>query len=98
MAKGKKQVKRLPTERVPRAKLTAEESLKRVREFSKRKERFVAAVRKGKDRGVSADVPRPEYQDLLAELEEEFTYAFGGCTTLRGLEGNYLFRLGLLVR
>jgi hypothetical protein len=41
------------------------------------------------------DVPRAAYQDLLAALEQEFTYAFGGCTTIRGLEGNYLSRLGL---
>jgi hypothetical protein len=54
MAKGKKRVKVLPTERVKRAKLTAEESLKRVQEFAQRKEHFVAAVRKGKDRGGSA--------------------------------------------
>jgi hypothetical protein len=44
------------------------------------------------------DVPRQAYQDLLAALEQEFTYAFGGCTTVRGLEGNYLSRLGLRVR
>ena len=54
MAKGKKRVKVLPTERADRTKLTAEESLKRLQEFTKRKEHFVAAVRKGKDRGVSA--------------------------------------------
>jgi hypothetical protein len=44
------------------------------------------------------DVSRPAYQDLLGELEQEFTYAFGGSTTVRGLEGNYLSRLGSLVR
>jgi hypothetical protein len=44
------------------------------------------------------DVSRPEYQDLLAELEQEFTYTFGGCTTLRGLEGNYLSRGGAVIR
>ena len=54
MAKGKKRVKGLPSQRAKRAKLTAEESLKRLQEFAKRKEHFVAAVRKGKDRGVSA--------------------------------------------
>jgi hypothetical protein len=54
MAKGKKRVKGLPAERAERAKLTAEESLKRLQEFAKRKEHFIAAVRKGKDRGVSA--------------------------------------------
>jgi hypothetical protein len=41
------------------------------------------------------DVPRPAYRDLLAALEQEFTYTFGGWTTVRGLEGNYLSRLGL---
>ena len=44
------------------------------------------------------DVPRPAYQDLLGALEQEFTYAFGGCTTVRGLEGNYLSHLGLRMR
>ena len=44
------------------------------------------------------DVPRPAYQDLLTALEQEFTYTFGGCSTLRGLEGNYLSRLGLRIR
>ncbi len=44
------------------------------------------------------DVSRPEYQDLLIELEQEFTYTFGGCTTVRGLEGNYLSRGGLVMR
>ena len=54
MAKGKKRSDVLPPVRAGRAKLTAEESLKRLGEFAKRKEHFVAAVRKGKDRGVSA--------------------------------------------
>jgi hypothetical protein len=44
------------------------------------------------------DVPRQEYQNLLVAFEEEFTYTFGGCTTLRGLEGNYLSRLGIRMR
>jgi hypothetical protein len=54
MAKGKKRAKAFPAERAERVKLTAEESLKRLQEFAKRKEQFVAAVRKGKDRSVSA--------------------------------------------
>jgi hypothetical protein len=54
MAKGKKRVKGLPAEPTERIQLTAEESLKRVQEFAKRKEQFIAAVRKGKDRGVSS--------------------------------------------
>jgi hypothetical protein len=44
------------------------------------------------------DVPRQAYQDLLDALQEEFTYTFGGCTTLRGLEGHYLSRLGHTIR
>jgi hypothetical protein len=54
MAKGKKRRKAPSPEREERAKLTAEESLTRMQEFAKRKEQFVAAVRKGKDRSVSA--------------------------------------------
>ena len=52
MANEKKKKPRQPA--TERAKITAEESFKRIQEFSKRKERFVAAVRNGKDRGVSA--------------------------------------------
>jgi hypothetical protein len=44
------------------------------------------------------DVPRPAYPELLGALEQEFTHTFGGCTTVRGLEGNYLSRLGLRIR
>lgn len=42
-------------------------------------------------------MPVPAYQELLASLDREFTYAFGGCTIARGLEGSYLSRLGLKV-
>jgi hypothetical protein len=44
------------------------------------------------------DVPRQAYQDLLDELQQESSYTFGGCTTLGGLEGHYLSRLGARVR
>jgi hypothetical protein len=33
------------------------------------------------------DLARFAYQDLLDTLEREFTYTFGGCTIVRGLEG-----------
>lgn len=36
-----------------RRKLSAEESLQRMREFDKRKGAFIVALRKSKDRGVS---------------------------------------------
>ena len=40
--------------RSQRIKLSPEESLKRVREFVKRKEAMIVAIREGKNRGVSA--------------------------------------------
>ena len=51
---SKKKAKILAEEgRAPRRKLTAEESLQRMKDFDKRKESFIAALRKSKDRGVS---------------------------------------------
>jgi hypothetical protein len=44
------------------------------------------------------DSRRPEYQDLLDTLEQEFTHTFGGCTTVHSLEGRYLARLGHVMR
>jgi hypothetical protein len=46
---------------------------------------------------VEVYLPDPhltKYDYLLRSLEEEFTYAFGGCTIVRGLEGSYLSQLG----
>ena len=48
---------------------------------------------------VRVDVYLPDphliaYDNLLRSFEEEFTYAFGGCTIVRGLEGSYLSRFG----
>ena len=40
------------------------------------------------------DTPRLVYQDLLTALTREFTYTFGGCTTVRGLDGSYLSQAG----
>ena len=40
------------------------------------------------------DLPRAIYQDLLAALTREFTYTFGGCTIIAGLDGSYLSRAG----
>lgn len=54
MAKRKRRGENAPPARARRVRLTAEESLKRMEAFPARKERFVAAVRKGKDRGISA--------------------------------------------
>ena len=44
------------------------------------------------------DLRLPEYQDLLSTMEQEFTYSFGGCTTIRGLEGSYLSRIGPIMQ
>ena len=40
------------------------------------------------------DLPRAAYQDLLSALAQEFTYTFGGCSIIRGLDGSYLSRAG----
>jgi hypothetical protein len=44
------------------------------------------------------DAPHPAYAELLEVLDREFTYTFGGCTLVRGLEGSYLSRLGVVMR
>jgi hypothetical protein len=44
------------------------------------------------------DLSRAIYQDLLTALTREFTYTFGGCTILAGLDGSYLSEAGLQVR
>jgi hypothetical protein len=41
------------------------------------------------------DLPAPHYRNLLLSFEEEFTYAFGGCTIVRGLDGSYLSPAGV---
>ena len=43
------------------------------------------------------DQPSPIYQDLLRTFTNEFTSAFGGCTVIRGLDGNYLSKFGQIV-
>jgi hypothetical protein len=47
MAKRLKVSKKVKVERPPRAQLSAEESLKRMQEFDKRREQFIASIRKG---------------------------------------------------
>lgn len=44
------------------------------------------------------DLPRAAYQDLLSALEQEFTYTFGGCTIVRGLDGSYLSQAGAQIQ
>jgi len=44
------------------------------------------------------DLPRAAYQDLLSALAQEFTYTFGGCSIIRGLDGSYLSRAGLPIQ
>jgi hypothetical protein len=51
---GRARSPKTKTGRSQRLQLTAEESLKRMQEFAQRKEAFIAAVRKGKNRGVSS--------------------------------------------
>ena len=54
MAKKRNQIEDVKIVRPERVKLSREESLKRMREFPKRKGKFIAAIRKGKNRSVSA--------------------------------------------
>jgi hypothetical protein len=49
VAKKKVQAEAIKKERPKRLKLSAEESLKRMQDFDKRKEAFIAALRKSKD-------------------------------------------------
>jgi hypothetical protein len=51
MAKKSRRSQTAETGRSQRIKLSTAESLKRVREFAQRKEAFVAAIQKGKNRG-----------------------------------------------
>ena len=43
------------------------------------------------------DLPLPHYRSLLLSFEEEFTYTFGGCPVVRGLDGSYLSDAGVKV-
>ena len=49
MARRLKDLKELKIKRPPRIKLSAKESLKRTKEFDKRKERFISAVASQRD-------------------------------------------------
>lgn len=44
------------------------------------------------------DLIVPSYQNLLNTLDQEFTFTFGGCTILRGLDGSYLSQQGVQIR
>ena len=46
---GKEEIEEIKIERPERARLSAEESIKRTKEFDKRKEKFIATVRQGKN-------------------------------------------------
>jgi len=54
VAKKREKVQELKVEQPKRAKLSAKESLKRMEEFAQRKGKFVATIREGKNRSVSA--------------------------------------------
>jgi hypothetical protein len=43
------------------------------------------------------DIPEQGYRPLLATLEREFAFTFGGCTIIRGLDGSYLSRAGVVI-
>lgn len=43
------------------------------------------------------DLPLNSYSDLLETFETEFSYTFGGCTIMRGLDGRYLSKMGAII-
>jgi len=43
------------------------------------------------------DSPEAAYRELLKNLDREFTHTFGGCTIIRGIDGSYLSRKGMLI-
>ena len=49
---------------------------------------------KGRIEVYLPDLLKPSYRNLIQALDEEFTYAFGGCTIIRGLDGSYLSNFG----
>jgi hypothetical protein len=49
MAQAPEKIRKVDTEKPERSKPSAQESLQRMEEFEKRKEKFVATARKGKD-------------------------------------------------
>ena len=55
MSNKLKVVKELKVERPPRAEVTEQQAIKRMKEFSgKRKEKFIGSVRENKNRSVSS--------------------------------------------
>jgi len=44
------------------------------------------------------DLPIQSYKNLLDVFYEEFTFSFGGCTIVRGLDGSYLSKGGTILR
>ena len=52
---------------------------------------------KGRIEVYLPDLLEPAYQSLLLALENEFTHNFGGCTVVRGLDGNYLSKSGIKI-
>lgn len=49
---------------------------------------------KGRIEVYLPDLPKPSYQNLLQAFDDEFTYNFGGCTIVRGLDGSYFSKFG----
>ncbi len=49
---------------------------------------------KGRIEVYLPDLPKPSYQHLLQAFDDEFTYNFGGCTIIHGLDGSYLSKFG----
>jgi hypothetical protein len=40
---------------------------------------------------------KPQYANFLDVVSDEFAYTFGGSSVVRGIEGRYLARLGMII-
>lgn len=53
---------------------------------------------KGRIEVYLPDLLKSSYRNLLQTLDEEFTFAFGGCTIVSGLDGSYLSNFGAKIQ
>ena len=65
---------------------TREEVLQRMSDFPKRREAFIAAIRKTRVEIYLPDAPKNgEYRNLLEELRSELAWTFGGSSVISGV-------------
>ncbi len=85
----------IEVKRPPRAVVSEKEALKRMKKFSKGRSNSLPRLEQVRVELYIPYLPMASYRNLLLSFEKEFTYAFGGCTIIRGLDGNYLSQAGV---